>query len=492
MRKQTLAAIDRLALNPGPVAAVMRCDGSDPDQLIEVLASCPVLTGRVIGVANSAGSSALHRMDTIDRCVRHLGAKQTRTIALTMAMQQLTQDLDVEDELLHALWAGSATKAVAAQLVAQVVSPEHAQAAYGFGLLQDIALPVLLALDPVFFANKLAGSDGRQPWTRLEREHFGIDHTELGALLLKKWYAPDSIVRLVQNHHDELDDDDMAWLAEMPTRVAGLLPHLDEATHKKQRQTLAAAHTRFLAERYDSVEALMKETAKRVKQLGKAAGGTPRVGPEFVQQVVQTVAQDTFALAAQVSRLDQQLGQQLDALAHSQEDALSDTLTGLMNRRGFESVGRQMLAHASKSGQAAACLVIDLDDFKPINDEFGHDAGDKMLKAAADMLKANVSSGDLVARLGGDEFAILILGDAQGDARSVAERLHAICNGRSINVGSGNMAKLAMSIGGAFLDRVSKDTGIDALINAADKVMYSIKHGGKRGVSFEAFKHKAA
>jgi len=490
-RIKTLAALERLALDPGPVAAVMQCDPSDPDSLINVLAECPVLAGRVIGVANSAGSSAVHRMDSIQRCVRHLGARQARTVALTMAMQLMVQGLELDQDVVRQLWVSAATKAVAAQLVAERISPQHAETAYSMGLLQDIALPALLALDPKFFTNTLANNDGKIQWTDLERSHFGIDHAELGALLLQQWNAPPAIVMQVRRHHVALADDDMAWVAEMPSRFAGLLPHMDETTAKGQQQTLAATHARFLGEGFDCVDTLLKEIHRRVKAMGKTAGGPVKLNADFIQQIIRAVSSDTFALASQISRLDQQLSRQMGLLAHTQEDALSDSLTGLLNRRGFESIGKQMLAQANKANHSAACLMIDLDDFKPVNDTFGHAAGDRILKAAADLLKSNVGPGDLVARMGGDEFAVLLIGDSQGEAYAMAQRLHAVCNGRRIALGNDEKTTLCMSIGGVFMQNVPRDTVTSDLVEAADKIMYGIKRTGKHGLNFEPM-NKAA
>ncbi|MEO0475918.1 MAG: diguanylate cyclase [Planctomycetota bacterium] len=491
-REKTISQIGRLRLNPAPVLKVMQADGNDPDQLIKALATCPVLSARVIGVANSAGSSAIHRMDTIDRCVRHLGAKQTRTIALTMAMQLMVDQLDVDQELVSALWASAATKAVTAQLVAETVSPDEADRAYSLGLLQDIGLPVLLAVDPGFFKSKLVGSQGKSSWIELERSHFGIDHAELGAVMLQAWDAPADLALQISRHHGSLNDDDMAWLAEMPSRIAGLLPHLDEKTTADQSQTLSAAHERFLSESFDTLDSLMSKVKQRFNALGKAGGGASQMPSDFTNQLVESVCGDTFSLAAKVSRLERQLAQQVDALAYAQQDARSDALTGLLNRRGFDSFGQQMLAQAAKANLSVACLIIDLDDFKPINDTHGHAAGDRVLTAAAKLLQANTAKGDLVARVGGDEFAILILGDQQGDAHALAQRLHAICNGKTINLGNDAQATLAMSIGGTFLQTVTNKTAIDTLTDAADKVMYTIKRAGKAGLKFEAMNRKAA
>lgn len=490
-REQTLAAMGKLALNPQPVTAVMRADGSDPEELIRVLAQCPILTARVIGVANSAGSSAIHRMDSIERCVRHLGGKQTRTIALTMAMQLIVQDLSIDEELVRGLWASATTKAITARLVAEAVSPEQAERVYSLGLLQDIALPILLAVDPDFFAKSLAGSDGKASWTDRERAHFGIDHAELGGLLLERWGAPAAIADQIRRHHNPLADDDMAWLAEMPSRFAGLLPHFEEQTTKAQAQTLAAAHTRFLAESYPSLDALLGEVKKRVKLMGKAAGGTSRMNKDFVQLIAQAVANDTFALAAQVSRLDRQLADQVQTLASTQADVMTDPLTSMLNRRGYSSFAQQMLAQARKAHLSAACLVIDLDDNDPLNDELGHAAGDTLLKSAADLIRAAVAPGDLVARTELQRLVVLVVGDSEEDTRTLARRLHAVCQGRRVVLQNGLKTSLALHIGGVYLEKIVDGTTPEDLVVAAAQIADRCKGGNCPGVDFAPYQRAA-
>lgn len=484
-RQRTIAQIGRLALNPDLVIKVMQASGDDPDALIKVLAQCPVLSGRVIGVANSVGSSAIHRMDTVDRCVRHLGAKQTRTIALTMALQLMVDQLDVDRDLIRGLWASAVMKAIGAQLVAETVDPGDTERAYSLGLLQDVGLPVLLAVDPWFFLNRLAGSSGDMPWVELERAHFGIDHAQLGAVMLESWNVPADLVEQVERHHDPLGHDDITWLAEMPSRVAGLLPHFDEQVTQEQSQMLAVAHARFLSGEFETLDRLLNQIKQRFKRLGKAAGGNSQMPKDFVSQLVHHVASDTFMLVEKVTRLD-------DQLAEAQEDALSDQLTGLLNRRGLETFGQQMLDQAIKANLPVACFVIDLDDFKQVNDTHGHVAGDRLLVAVAELLRTNVAKGDILARVGGDEFAIMVIGDPQTNAHGLAQRLHKVCNGNIITLGQGTETALGMSIGGVYLNRLSRKIAIEQLLDAADQMMYSIKREGKAGIRFERMPRKAA
>lgn len=119
-----------------------------------------------------------------------------------------------------------------------------------------------------------------------------------------------------------------------------------------------------------------------------------------------------------------------------------DPLTGLANRRLFERYARTIVSEARQTGTPVAVLAIDLDDFKQINDSFGHAAGDHVLEETARRLRALCRTGDLAVRLGGDEFVLLLPGVEPGSVEDVAERLMRsfekpfLVAGRSLRVGA--------------------------------------------------------
>lgn len=161
--------------------------------------------------------------------------------------------------------------------------------------------------------------------------------------------------------------------------------------------------------------------------------------------------------------------------------ALHDTLTGLPNRIMFRERLARALTYAQKFHTFAALLYIDLDRFKPVNDNWGHEAGDMVLKVIAERLRICVRIDDTVARIGGDEFAVLMenLEDFQ-DAGPLAERiLKAIpkpisLGDRSCNIGA--------SIGISCYPMDGNT--VDILMQNADAAMYSIKKSGRKGYCF--------
>lgn len=156
-------------------------------------------------------------------------------------------------------------------------------------------------------------------------------------------------------------------------------------------------------------------------------------------------------------------------------EATHDVMTGLINRAGFYNIC------AESDLSTTAIIMIDIDDFKNINDKHGHDVGDKALVHVANELKKNFRSDDKICRLGGDEFVVVMNGveDTEGFRRIIAEKVVKVNNGL-LNGGSEN-PDLSISCGVAF--GTAEDT-TESIMKKADKQLYYVKNNGKQNVAF--------
>jgi diguanylate cyclase (GGDEF)-like protein len=162
-----------------------------------------------------------------------------------------------------------------------------------------------------------------------------------------------------------------------------------------------------------------------------------------------------------------------DALAgRLQHHAFHDGLTGLPNRMLYA----ERLDEALASGGPVVAMLIDLDDFKLVNDEYGHGAGDALLREIALRLRACLRATDTVARIGGDEFAVLVVPDSGDDPREVAARIVRTVEA-PVAVEGGGTARVGASIGIAVATEETKDG--EALLREADHAMYAVKRAGK-------------
>ncbi len=157
-----------------------------------------------------------------------------------------------------------------------------------------------------------------------------------------------------------------------------------------------------------------------------------------------------------------------------------DPLTGVRNRRQFEHDLALALRACRRRGEQAALLMIDLDGFKAVNDTYGHNVGDDVLRAVASAIRKRLRETDIVARLGGDEFVVLLPHDSAAKAASVAEDLRRCLAAVTVDAG-GTPVTIGASIGVAHIDQ---DTaGREAALAAADRAMYAHKRPSGRFVS---------
>jgi diguanylate cyclase (GGDEF)-like protein len=175
-----------------------------------------------------------------------------------------------------------------------------------------------------------------------------------------------------------------------------------------------------------------------------------------------------------------QLGLAIEQIANTEElERLSSTdgLTGLLNRRTFFRRIEDRLSEREPNGGPGTLMYVDLDNFKLVNDVFGHQRGDEALLAVTGLLKAMAGSGDLVARLGGDEFALWL--DRCDTAAAPARAAALLESGKAIAHFSGNAERpVGLSIGMAVFEPASGEA-LESLIARADAAMYKVKRASK-------------
>lgn len=170
-----------------------------------------------------------------------------------------------------------------------------------------------------------------------------------------------------------------------------------------------------------------------------------------------------------------------NALAHEKVAQLSitDTLTGVYNRRYLTQRLDEEFRISHRHHSPLSVLIVDIDHFKRINDDFGHQIGDEALIAVARALKENIRDSDLLARFGGEEFVIVLPHTSQKDARLVAEKLRQTVNTRS--VAAMGERRISISVGVATIPELKVDNG-DELLGAADRALYQAKEQGRNCV----------
>lgn len=177
---------------------------------------------------------------------------------------------------------------------------------------------------------------------------------------------------------------------------------------------------------------------------------------------------ETLKMAYQLEEL---LNQRNERIAYLDRLAMTDSLTGILNRRGFQAEFQRVIASARRFQETGVLAYVDLDEFKEINDTFGHACGDEVLCHVSRVLERTTRGMDYVARLGGDEFAILLVRTGWEDGQKTAEKIANELN--SINLRwRDHLLSLKASVGVQGYDHASS---VHDLMENADKSMYAIK-----------------
>jgi diguanylate cyclase (GGDEF)-like protein len=167
-----------------------------------------------------------------------------------------------------------------------------------------------------------------------------------------------------------------------------------------------------------------------------------------------------------------------EVYAHVRTAASTDALTGLLNHGAMQVRVREEIARAARDGAPLCCVLIDLDDFKRVNDELGHPAGDALLRRVADALRAEVRPYDQVARYGGDEFVIVLPATEESEARTVAERVRDRVRSGAPSGPDGKIGNCSIGVS-AWEAPMSADD----LLAAADRALLLAKRTGKGRVA---------
>lgn len=168
------------------------------------------------------------------------------------------------------------------------------------------------------------------------------------------------------------------------------------------------------------------------------------------------------------------------AAAQLREQATYDALTGCVRRGVFSAIFEKAFQHARREREPLSLLIVDLDNFKSVNDTHGHQAGDVALAAVCRCIRERLRRADVFARMGGEEFAVLLPNTASGGAVHLGEEMRATVEALGIELSSGVRLNVSVSVGVATVETGTRDES--ELYRRADAALYDAKHAGRNRV----------
>lgn len=277
-------------------------------------------------------------------------------------------------------------------------------------------------------------------------------------------------------------------------------PLSEEETYKLHERHVRARETELVEKLKEHLRTLLEDAAASAAAVGSQAGEFCKVleegrrelsdslNPEALGQILSRLVQETTRMQSRTEAISirleakaREVSTLTQELERAQTEALTDPLSGLKNRRGLERDVEDL--RATEGGLAGVALLLaDIDHFKQINDTYGHLFGDKVIRAVAQVLHANIKGRDVAARIGGEEFAVLLPGTSLGAARLLADRLRIAIERSRIHRGGDKapaVGNVTISIGVAA---GLADDAFENLMDRADRALYAAKRGGRNRV----------
>lgn len=492
MRKEleiTLLHCRNLPSPPGVALQIIDL-AQDPNATLsdtaQVISLDPALSARLLRVANSPLYATRRRVGTLAQAMTMLGVNATLSLALGFSLIHGLRGRNGTAELQERVWRRSVLAALAARILGQRVGVGRMETLMLAGLLQDIGRLALLQTLSEGYAALCAKASDNDGLLALERAAYGDDHAEVGAWLAQQWNLPDYLAEAIACSESDVIAGDMFQRC---VQASGAIADIWLSNGHPDDALLERAHTKIAACTNDAETSILDEI------LPEIAAALPEISAVFDVQIDNPAHLQSIAEHARELLILRNLRQiQEMAQTHHDEHAIQermrqlteqsrrDPLTGVFNRLHMEEALEQEFAAAGEKHPLTVALI-DLDDFKQINDRYGHLVGDQVLRQFAQSLQRSLRGTDLVARYGGEEFLLVLNYSDEASAEQVLRRLlddisqlpMAVVDDQPVHVTFS--AGLATHNGGhgAF-------NSVQDLLQAADNVLYGAKRQGRNRI----------
>lgn len=482
----------------GSIAKLMsltRDNEASISQISDVIKRDVGLSAAILRITNSSAFGLLRRVTSIDQAVVLLGFNAVRNIALAVGVVDLFSPAG--SDFISKTWQRSILSGIAARELCSLNGNKNREDAFTNGLLHDIGLIAIHSFNSEL-ANLLM--DRMETGGRLalaeERELLGVDHVEVGSFLAEKWGLPDEIKISILNHHTDPaqaspDEEDKALSPiSYLSSLVGDIFYLGKKS-ENIKNFMAGSHL-LMGIGADKAEELLNGIHPQLVEI--ASYFEIDVGAEKnYEEIMREANAELLNIAISNEAAKYHLSQAFERekklardLEKKNQDlkilASKDSLTGLYNRQFLDELMEKEWYRSKRSKSPLSMAMVDIDDFKKINDTYGHKAGDLVLVEIARAFKNRLRKNDTVARYGGEEFAFIFPETDTGNASKITEILNHVVRVLDTSAAVGEKISLSISCGVSTAYPAKEEDSIDGLVKRADDALYDAKRAGKNRV----------
>ena len=480
---------------PSPPAIAIRIlkavksEEADYDELSKIIMADPALAAKTLKIVNSSFYGLSHKVDNLKKAISILGLNAVTNICLSFVIASELSTGPQNGFNFDFFWKRAVTAAVAAELTAEFVGYKN-DATFVIGLLQDIGIAVMYFCRKNDYLNVLNEKKvAESPVDIAEEKIFGFNHQEVGYEILKMWGLPEKIYAPLRYHHKNKPPSpeqesivDMVYLSDKISSVY----------HGVHGSDKVDDISRLLGNKYGKNEAEIKDLIDAVADKSIEVLSLFEIDPADMRpysQILQEANEELSKLNLTYERLlikykesrvrSEKLAEELK-IANERLSlmAVKDSLTGLYNHGFFLDALDLEFKRAVRYKRHFSLIMIDIDDFKKVNDAFGHRTGDAVLQKTAELMLSQMRNSDTLARYGGEEFGIVVPETDLKGSVGLGERIRKLVEQTEIQTDSKNI-KITVSVGVVTYMPGKEQVTTNRIMDAADAALYKSKNSGK-------------
>jgi two-component system cell cycle response regulator len=479
----TLPSLPTIAMD---VLDLAQREEVDISEIARTISKDPALSGKILRTVNSSFYGRAQSISQVSQALVILGLQSVKTLVLGFSLvSNLQQNKGFKhlDYWKRSMYAATAAKTLAAK--AHMVQVEECFLA---ALLQDLGM---LVLDQVLKEEYEPVHEKAANHRELAAvEHLALEttHAEVSGLLAESWKLPPVLSVPMRYHHDPkaVTDAALRRLTDV-CYVAGLCAdifvELNPAEAIGEVRNYCRDQFKMTETDCDAMLSEIGNRAKEIAPLFEIKLGKATNFDEILKRANEALVELTLKTQQQAANLQQQN-------LRLKEQASIDSLTGLANRARFDQYLVEQFSIAQQQHRSLSLLLLDVDNFKKVNDAHGHQTGDHVLRTIGRLLSTAARATDLAARYGGEEMMLILPGTGKATAAAIAESIRRTVAAKPIECDTIKV-QISISVGVATLEPESPLKLPGHLLKAADLAVYAAKHAGRNCVKVFSLPPKA-
>jgi diguanylate cyclase (GGDEF)-like protein len=467
----------------------------DPDiemgKVAKALSMDSALSTKILRIANSPLYAQRRKSDNLRQALVVLGLNATLTLALSFSLVKTLRGAKANGLSYGLYWRRALLAATAARALGDALHHSSAEEIFLAALLQDVGMLALDKAVPDLYSQGEQLQRNHRALAEHEKKRLQVDHAHVGGWLMAEWQLPERLHRAITNSH-QLDlsfSADPAHIFDRCVAVSGPVADLF-LLDPEQRQF---AETALCAERslgldkmafgqvLGTIGAMIPET-EAIFESDLLAKQHPEL---ILEQAREVLMLRSLHALREINTLRVAAEDSASRALELEEETRRDALTGVYNRAYLDQFLQREFENSTRHDWPLSVAFADLDNFKGINDSFGHQAGDRILQETARILRGNTRETDLIARFAGEAFVVVLPATDAETARSICERIVMAFRTTGHVIGSDH-AHVTISIGCATHGTQTLFDNVGEFVKAADQALYTAKlRGRNRSVPFD-------